>query len=152
MKRTFLTAAIAVALSSGLALAQAPQQTPPPDGQAGAPPHHFRHHKPSPEHEAAHLTKALNLTPDQTARLEPILADRDQKMAALWQDQNLAPQDKHAQMKAIHQSTEQQLATVLTPDQLQQMKAMRHEHGPRGPHGQWQGHPQQQPPPPPAGL
>jgi hypothetical protein len=40
-------------------------------------------------------------------------------------------------MKALHQSTEQQLATILTPDQLQQMKQM--HHGPHGQGGQWQG-------------
>jgi hypothetical protein len=33
------------------------------------------------------------------------------------------------QMKAIHQQTMQQLATVLTPDQLQQMKSRHHGHG-----------------------
>ena len=33
------------------------------------------------------------------------------------------------QMKAIHQQTHQQLATILTPDQLQQLKAHHHGHG-----------------------
>jgi Skp family chaperone for outer membrane proteins len=144
MKHSVLASVLALTLACSAAPAQ---QAPPatPDGQ---PPHHFRH-QPSPERQAAHLSKALNLTPDQTAKLEPILADRDQKMAALWQNQSLAPQDKHAQMKAIHQSTEQQLATVLSPDQLQQMKSMRREHGPHGPRGG-----RNQPPPaaPPTGL
>jgi len=140
MKRTVLTAALALAFAGTAAFAQ---QTAPatPDSQTPAPP--MRHHgPPNPQHEAKHLSKVLNLTPDQTAKLEPILADRDQKIAALFQNQSLAPQDKHAQMKAIHQSTEQQLTGVLTPDQLQQMKAMRHGHGPHG-------GPHQAPPPAP---
>ena len=147
MKRLILPAALAVALTGSFAFAQQPA----PAQDATQPPAPVeRHHAPNPEHEAKHLAKALNLTPDQEAKLEPILADRDQKMAALWQNQSLAPQDKQAQMKSIHQSTEQQLATVLTPDQLQQMKTLRHEHGSHGQHGQWQGHGQPPPPPPPA--
>jgi Spy/CpxP family protein refolding chaperone len=136
MNLRLLVSTLALAGSAALAQQAPPPPPPTPDGQT---PHHFRHHQPSPERQTAHLTKALNLTPGQAAKLEPILADRDQKMAALWQNQSLAPQDKHAQMKALHQSTEQQLATVLTPDQLQQIKQM--HHGPRGhgPHGQWQG-------------
>jgi Spy/CpxP family protein refolding chaperone len=151
MKRTILSTAVALALTGAIALAQAPQQAPPPDpSQPGAPPHEWHHRHPSPEREAARISKALNLSPDQTAKLEPIFADRDQKMAALWQNQSLAPQDRHEQMRAIQQGTREQLATVLTPDQIQQLKTLRHEHG--GPHGpgQWQGH--GQPPAPPSGL
>jgi periplasmic protein CpxP/Spy len=33
------------------------------------------------------------------------------------------------QMKAIHQQTRQQLATILTPDQMQQMKFRHHGEG-----------------------
>ena len=130
MKRTVLTAALSLALAGTAAFAQ--QTAPPaPDSQTPAPP--MRHHgPPNPQHEAKHLTKVLNLTPDQTARLEPILADRDQKLEALRANTALTPRDMHQQMRAIHQSTEQQLSGVLTPDQLQQMKAMRHEHGPHG--------------------
>ena len=144
MNRTILSTAIALALTGSLALAQAPQQTPAPD--TGTPQHQWHHRQPSPEREAARISRVLNLSPDQTAKLEPIFADRDQKMAALWQNQNLAPQDRHEQMRAIQQSTREQLSTVLTPDQLQQLKTLRHEHGP----GQWQGH--GQPPAPPSGL
>jgi Spy/CpxP family protein refolding chaperone len=68
------------------------------------------------------------------------------------QDKSLTPDQRHEQMKAIHQNTQQQLATVLTPDQIQQLKAMRHNH-----HGNWQRGPndnnnQGQPATPPSGL
>jgi hypothetical protein len=150
MNRTILSTAIALALTGSLALAQAPQQPPPPDSlQAGPHQHQWHHRRPSPEREAARISRVLNLSPDQTARLEPIFADRDQKMAALFQNQDLAPQDRHQQMRAIQQGTREQLATVLTPDQLQQLKTLRREHGPHGP-GQWQGH--GQPSAPPSGL
>jgi protein CpxP len=36
---------------------------------------------------------------------------------------------KKEQMRAIHKDMRQQLATILTPDQLQQLKALHHGHG-----------------------
>lgn len=142
MKRTLLPAALALVLAGSVAFAQQPQTVPAPDAQqpAAAPAHHH-HHAPNPQHETKRLTKQLNLTADQQAKVEPILAERDQKLTALHADTTLAPQDMHQQMKAIHEATEQQLATVLTPDQLQQLKSMHHGH--RG-HGQ-----EQQPSTPP---
>jgi periplasmic protein CpxP/Spy len=141
MKRTFLPAALAVALLGSVAFAQQPQQPAPDNGTANAPGYHHRgHHHPNPQQEAQFLSKKLNLNSDQTAKLEPVFADRDQKMQALLTNQSLTPDQRHEQMKSIHQGTEQQLSTILTPEQLQQMKQMRHEH--HG--GKWQG--QGQPP------
>ena len=74
------------------------------------------------------IARQLSLTRDQVARLEPILADRDQKVAALRADTSVAPQDARKQLRAIRQSTQEQLSAVLTPDQLQQMKAIRQAH------------------------
>ena len=140
MKRTILPAALALVLAGSVAFAQQTPTTPAPDAQQPADaPHHHRH--PSPERETARLTKQLNLTSDQAAKIEPILADRDQKMKDLWSNTALAPQDKHQQMRAIHESTKQQLDAVLTPDQVQQLKAMHHGH---------RGNGQDQPAPPPA--
>jgi hypothetical protein len=133
------------------AFAQQAQPTLPEAGQNGAAPYHHQHHAPNPQRQAERMSKQLNLSADQTAKLTPILADRDQKFQALMQDQSLTPQQRHEQMHAIQQSTEQQLAGVLTPDQLQQAKAMRHNHrrfnGPNSPNGE-----NQQPPTPPSGL
>jgi len=139
MKRLILPAALVVALAGTAAFAQQPDTNQPP-------PPMRHHHKPSPEQEVRHLTKALNLTPDQAAKLEPILANRDQQMQAIHSNGQLTQQDARQQMKALHQSTEQQLAGVLTPDQLQQMKSMHH-----GPHGRGPRDPNQPPPPPPSG-
>jgi protein CpxP len=144
MKRLIFPAALALALSGSMAYAQQPM-------------HH--HHPPSPERETARVSKQLNLTPDVSAKLEPIFADRDQKMQALMANDQLAPQDKHKQMHEIQKSTEQQLATVLTPDQLQQLKDMHKEHGhhghpggPEGPGGPPPSSDQAPPPPPPSAL
>jgi hypothetical protein len=121
MNRLLLSSSLALALSGSLAFAQ---QTPPPSPALKA--HHHTH---NPQQETARLTKKLNLTADQSAKIEPILADRDQKIAALKNDTTISPVVMKQQMKAIHQQTRQQLGTVLTPDQLQQLHSRRHGHG-----------------------
>jgi periplasmic protein CpxP/Spy len=125
MKRILLSASLALALSGSLGFAQSPT-TPAPESK------HFHHHRPNAQQEAAWLTTKLNLSSDQTAKLEPILADRDQKMSALWSNTALSPDEKKQQMRTIHQDVKQQLSTVLSPEQLEQMKSLHHGH--RGPH------------------
>ena len=153
MKRILLSTALTLALTGTAAFAQQTQLPENSSPNANAPYHH-RHHAPDPQKQAEFISKKLNLSADQTAKLAPIFADRDQKTQALFQDQSLTPDQRHAQMKAIHQSTEQQLATVLSPDQLQQLKAMRHNHrgnwqrGPNSPNGDNS----QAPPQNPSGL
>lgn len=134
----FLSGALLLALTGATGFAQTPYA-----GQPPPPPH--QHHQPNPEQQTRHLTKALNLTPEQAAKLEPILANRDQQMQAIHSNGQLTQQDARRQMKALHQLTEQQIAGVLTPDQLQQMKAMHH-----GPHGHAPRDAIQPPPPPPS--
>ena len=130
MKRILFPAALVLALSGGLAFAQAPatpQQAPAPVVR----PH--EHHAQDPHRAAMHLSKQLNLTADQTAKIEPIFASRDEKMAALRSPNAQAdPKTLHKQFHAIQRDTEQQLAGVLTPEQLEQMKSMHHggHHGP----------------------
>jgi Spy/CpxP family protein refolding chaperone len=137
MKRILHSTALSLALIGTAAFAQQtqlPENTP----NANAPAHHVRHHAPNPQHQAEFISKKLNLSADQTAKLTPIFADRAQKFQALMQDQSLTQDQRHAQMKTIRENAQQQLATVLTPDQLQQLKTMRHGHrrfGPNGPNG-----------------
>lgn len=128
MKNLLVTSSLVLALSCGAAFAQ---QTPDP-GAAPAPqsaeaPIHHGHHRPNPHRQAEMLGRKLNLTADQTTRIEPILASRDQQMEALHTNAQLAPEDRHAQMKTINQQTEQQLSGVLSPDQMAQLKEMRHQ-------------------------
>jgi len=126
MNRLFVPAALAFALAGGMAIAQTPT-TPAPDAQQPAlavqqPAQ--RHH--NSQREVKRLSKELKLTADQSSKLEQIFADRDQKLEEL--QANSQAQDSHKQMRAIRKSTDEQLATVLTPDQMQQMKSMHHGH------------------------
>ena len=149
MKRILLSTALTLALTGTAAFAQQAQLPENSSPNANAPYHH-RHHAPDPQRQAEFVSKKLNLSADQTAKLTPIFADRDQKTQALFQDQSLSQQQRHEQMKAIHQNTDQQLATVLSPDQMQQLKAMHHGH--RGGWGQHNPNNQGQAPTPPSGL
>ena len=122
MNRFILSTSLALALSGTLVFAQQPDATATP---TPAKTHHAR----SPQREATRLSKKLNLSSDQTAKLEPIFADRDQKIAALKSDTTITPMIAQKQMHAIRQQTEQQLATILTPDQIQQLRSRHHGHG-----------------------
>lgn len=141
MKRILLSSTLALSLAATAAFCQQATQQPTNDAttqqqpadQAGQRHHNFDAHK-----AAQRLGKRLNLTDDQTAKLEPILATQQQKMAALRSDTSLSRDQRRQQFQAIHEDTKNQLSSVLTPDQMQQLQSMRHSHGRRG-------HQQQQP-------
>jgi Spy/CpxP family protein refolding chaperone len=154
MKRLLLSSALTLALMGTAAFAQQAQPTLPENSSpnANAPYHHRGHHAPNPQKQAEMISKKLNLSADQTAKLTPILADRQQKTQALFQDQSLTQDQRRAQMKAIRENTQQQLSSVLTPDQMQQLKSMKHgRRGGWGQHGP-NGNPNQAPQQNPTGL
>jgi hypothetical protein len=74
------------------------------------------------------MSRALNLNADQSAKLEPILAERDQKIAALRTSTTLTPKQLREQMRAIRENTQQQLSTVLTADQMKEFREMQKRH------------------------
>ena len=115
MKRYLVTTALALSLSAVPVLARASTPT-------------LMQHAPNPHKAAMRIAKELGLTSDQTARLEPILAERQQKMQALRSNTSLSDTDRQQQMKTIRQGTRAELKGVLTPDQIKQFKAMRHSH------------------------
>ncbi len=140
MKHFFLSTTLALSLGCGAAFAQQTAQ-PAPDAQNApgqtqtqttpAPEGYGHRHAPNPHRQAEHLSRKLNLTPDQTAKIEPILASRDQQVEALHGNAQLTPQDRHQQMRSINEQTQQAMSGILSADQMAQLKAMRH----RGHHG-----------------
>jgi periplasmic protein CpxP/Spy len=122
MRHVFLPAVLAITLTSGLAFAQASAP-----GTPGTTPQVRHTH--NPHREAMKMAQRLNLSADQTAKLEPILANRDQKAATLRGNTALSSQDMKTQMRAIHKETRQQLNAVLTPEQMQQLRTMHRGHG-----------------------
>jgi opacity protein-like surface antigen len=131
MKRILLSSTLALTLAATAAFAQQPTQQP-ADNNAPAqqqPAQRGHHHQFDAHKAAEHIGKRLNLTDDQTAKIEPILADQHQKMTALYTDTSLSQDQRRQQMRTIFQDTHTQLATVLSPDQMEQLKSMRHPHG-----------------------
>lgn len=146
MNRILLHSALALSLTASAAFAQQPAQQPSGDTTAQQPAGHYGHHRGhgnmDPQKAAEHIGKRLGLSADQTAKLEPILADRQQKIAALRSNTGLTQDQRREQFRAIQKDTQSQLATVLTPDQMQQLRSMH-----RGGHGKHQQQPQSTTPP-----
>jgi Spy/CpxP family protein refolding chaperone len=74
----------------------------------------------------------LNLTPDQKAKLDPIFQSTRQQVEAVRNDPSLTPEQKQAKMREIHQGTQSQVNSILTPEQQQQWQQMKMHRG-RGP-------------------
>ena len=113
-----------------------PDQTPPPN--SGEKPQHP--HMMNPQRMLQMLTKKLDLTDDQQAKILPILQAQTDQLKALHDDTSLSDDEKHEKMRTIRQSTNKQIAAVLTPEQLENFKNMR---------GGEHAHDNPPPPPPP---
>jgi Spy/CpxP family protein refolding chaperone len=81
----------------------------------------------TPENRLKMLTEKLNLTEDQQAKLKPILEDQSKQMKAIHDDRSLAPADRQAKMKELHESSVEKMNAILTPDQQAKWKQMRQE-------------------------
>jgi hypothetical protein len=114
-------------LSTGMLMAQAPEATQAPAAnapQAAQTQPDRPHRAMNPDKQAKHLGKKLGLNQDQVAQIKPILADRQQQIAAVRGDTSLNPQDKHAKMKAIQQDSKTKIEAVLNDTQKQQFEQM----------------------------
>lgn len=128
MNRNFASVALALTLAlplaGSVAVAQAAADPASQNQAQPAPAHAVR----DPHKMAMRLSRKLNLTPDQTAKVEPILAERQQKIQAVKANTSLTPDQVHQQMHEIGKATHAELAGILTPDQMQQMKSMHKAH------------------------
>jgi hypothetical protein len=60
-------------------------------------------------------------------KLKPILEDESTQMKTLHDDTSLAPEDKRAKMKELHESSTEKINAVLPPDQQAKWKQMKQE-------------------------
>ena len=86
------------------------------------------HKAPNPQHQAKKMAKKLGLSSDQKAKIEPILADRDQQVQSLRSNAALSPQDRKAQMRGIMQDSDSKIEAVLNDTQKQQYEQMKQQH------------------------
>jgi periplasmic protein CpxP/Spy len=73
------------------------------------------------------LSKELNLTDEQKAKLKPILEDEGKQMRAARGDASLSQEQKHDKMKQIHGTTDSQINDILTPDQQKKFAALQEQ-------------------------
>jgi Spy/CpxP family protein refolding chaperone len=66
---------------------------------------------------------SLNLTDDQKAKVNDILADAKTKRQAVLKDSSLNEEEKRAKMKELHEGLLAKLNEVLTPDQQAELKS-----------------------------
>ena len=115
-------------LTTGMAVAQAPDQSPQSDAPQATQNQQARpHHEINPDRQADHLGKKLGLTGDQVAQIKPILEARQQQMQSLRSDSSLAPQDRRAKAQEIMQDSNTKIEAVLNDTQKQQFEQMLQE-------------------------
>jgi len=73
------------------------------------------------------ISQQLNLTPQQKAKILPILADEGPKVEAVKNNSSLSGFQKMQQIRAIHQQTDPQMKAILSPDQYQKLQAIRQQ-------------------------
>ncbi len=76
----------------------------------------------------ANFAAKLGLTADQQTKLKGLRESTHQQRQAVLANTALTNEQKQAQLSQIRQSTQAQLATILTPDQLEKFHQMR-RHG-----------------------
>jgi len=76
-----------------------------------------------------YLTKELNLTEEQRARIKSALEDEQKWMSSLKQDSPLSPEDRRAKFEEIKKDTSQQIRRILNKDQLKKYDELQSKHG-----------------------
>lgn len=123
--RRFAVLGFALGLvATSAAYAQPFQDTPSAGNSDSAP---GQHAMPDPQKQTARLSRKLQLTPDQAAKIEPILANRMQQMQQMRADTSSSPRDVHQKMRALKQDTESQIQAILTDSQRQQYQQMQQQ-------------------------
>ena len=73
------------------------------------------------------ISQQLNLTPEQKAKVLPILREEGPKIQAIKNDNSMSRMQKTQAVKAIHQQTDPQMKAILSPEQYQKLQAIRRQ-------------------------
>jgi Spy/CpxP family protein refolding chaperone len=73
------------------------------------------------------ISQQLNLTPEQKAKILPILADEGPKVQAIKNDNSLSRMQKIQQIRVIHHQTDPQMKAILSPEQYQKLQTIRQQ-------------------------
>ena len=131
-KHSLLTLALAGLICAAPVVAQnAPDQAP----ATGESMHHGRGPMMDPAQRTAHLTKKLNLTADQQAKVQDIFKSEQSQMQSLHNDSSMSRQDRRAKMMDIHKTSSDQVRALLDATQQKKWDEMQANREQR-----WQGH------------
>jgi protein CpxP len=86
--------------------------------------------EPSAQQQSAKLeeiAKYLSLTPEQKAKVLPILGDEAPKVRAIKNDNSLSRMQRAQKIKAMQQQNDPQMKAILSPAQYQKLQGMRHK-------------------------
>ena len=70
------------------------------------------------------LTKQLNLTSDQQAKVQDILKSEQAQMEKLHSDSSVSQQDRHSKMMDLHKASDDQIRELLDANQQKKWDAM----------------------------
>lgn len=91
------------------------------------PPTSFAQQKGGAMAKAQAIAQQLNLTPQQKEKILPILAAEVPKVQSIKNDNQLSKIQKIQQLKAVHQQTDPQMKTILSPEQYQKLQTIRQQ-------------------------
>jgi protein CpxP len=100
-----------------------PAQTAPPSAQQGAPAAANQNSAQA----QANQDNPLNLTEEQKAKLRPIIADENQQMEALRNDNSMTQEQKIDKANQIRAQASPKIKAILTSEQLQKLAEMQQE-------------------------
>ena len=83
--------------------------------------------RPAMAQKVEQVAKQLKLTPDQEVKLLPILRAEAPKVQAIKANTSLSGIQKMEQLKAVHEQTDPQVKSILTPDQYETLKGIRRQ-------------------------
>jgi Spy/CpxP family protein refolding chaperone len=75
--------------------------------------------------KAQAIAQQLSLTPQQKEKILPILAAEVPKVHAIKNDNSLSTMQKMQQLRTIHQQTDPEMKTILSPEQYQKLRQIR---------------------------
>jgi protein CpxP len=131
MKR-ITSISLATVLGAAVALAPAAlAQDPPAGGPQDHPPMHAR----GAMHDRA--MEKLNLTEQQKQQMAEMRKQHRAKLDALRDDTSLTPEQKREQMRAYREQFQQEMQSILTPEQRKQMHEWKQKA--KGMHGERRG-------------
>ena len=73
------------------------------------------------------VAQELKLTPEQEAKVIPILKEEAPKLEAIKSNTSMSGIQKMRELRAIHSQTAPQLQQILSPEQYQKLQAIREE-------------------------